>query len=106
MALPRVAMVAMTDAFLRPTKYLSFEQADNPGRKTGVWIVRSVRSGTTLGVIRWYGPWRQYCFFPTSATIFNTDCLVGIADRIQTCNRWQRNIRANRANAAQGSLAA
>ncbi len=100
-----VAENPLEHACLRPTEYLSFEQTDNPGRKTGVWIVRSIRSGATLGTIRWYGPWRQYCFWPTTATIFNTDCLVGIADRVETCNRWQRNIRANRKHAAQAVLA-
>jgi len=83
------------DAYLRPSKYLSFEHVPNPGRKTGVWNVRSVSSGAHLGAIRWYGPWRQYCFYATSSTIFNVECLSQIADRVETCNRWQRNMRAN-----------
>lgn len=85
----------LENAWLAPTKYLYFEQVDNPGRKTGVWRVRSRNSGSDLGAIRWYGPWRQYCLYPASAAIFNTDCLEAICDRIATCNRWQRNIRAN-----------
>jgi hypothetical protein len=51
--------------------------------KTQVWAVRSHRSGDVLGEIRWYGPWRQYAFFPRVATIYNPDCLDLIS-------RWTR----------------
>lgn len=85
--------------YLQPTKYLSFERVDNPGRKTMVWNVISQSSEIVLGRIAWYGPWRQYCFYPSNGTIFNTDCLIAIADRLETCNRWQRNIRENLAAA-------
>lgn len=85
----------LENAWLAPTKYLYFEQANNPGRKTGVWRVRARSTGAELGVIRWYSPWRQYCFYSAPSAIFNTDCLISICDRIETCNRWQRNVRAN-----------
>lgn len=91
----KTAESAWADAYLRPTKYLLFEQVANPGRKTAVWNVRSVGSGAHLGAIRWHGPWRQYCFWPKGSTIFNTDCLIDITDRLATCNRMQRNIREN-----------
>lgn len=85
----------LAGAPLRPTKYLRFVQIANPGRKTGVWQVVSQSSGDVLGIIKWYGAWRQYCFFPADATLYNTDCLAAITDRVETCNRWQRNVRAN-----------
>ncbi len=87
--------IAFARTLLLPTKYLTFKHAENPGRMTGVWHVLSAGSGAPLGTIRWYGPWRQYCFWPAAATIFNTDCLRTIEDRVATCNRVQRNIRAN-----------
>lgn len=83
----------MDGCYLRPTKYLSFDQIDNPKGETGIWLVRSKRSGATLGTIKWYGPQRQYCFWPTGATIFNRVHLAVITDRIDTCNRVQRNVR-------------
>lgn len=43
--------------------------------KTGVWAVRSKRSGDVLGEIRWFGRWRQYTFSPSPGTTFNPDCL-------------------------------
>jgi len=81
--------------YLMPTKYLRFERVENPGRKTMVWEVVSQSGGFVLGHIKWHGAWRQYCFFPSAETLFNTDCLDAITDRIATCNRWQRNVRAN-----------
>jgi hypothetical protein len=57
------------------TTYLVFEEQTNPGRKTKVWIVRSRRTQDPLGMIQWYGPWRQYCFYPEGDTIFNNGCL-------------------------------
>jgi hypothetical protein len=42
-------------------------------------MVESRRHGDTLGVIKWYGPWRQYCFYPEPGCVFNSDCLRDIA---------------------------
>jgi hypothetical protein len=94
------AALGYEGAYLQPTKYLRFESEANPGRKTGVWTVVSQSSGFVLGRIAWYRPWRQYVFFPVEETLYNVDCLVAIADRVATCNRWHRNIRANLAGAA------
>ncbi|KKM86433.1 hypothetical protein LCGC14_1279120 [marine sediment metagenome] len=42
--------------------------------KTNVWTVNSKNQGTLLGEIRWYSPWRQYCFYPINS-IFNSEGL-------------------------------
>lgn len=61
------------------SKYLTFDRHDpTPPRKTPMIVVSSKRSGDLLGFIRWYGPWRQFCFWPQSATIFNTGCMDDI----------------------------
>jgi hypothetical protein len=83
------------DAYLAPTKYLYFEQLHNPARKTSIWKVVSRSSGDTLGHIAWRVPWRQYCFYPYADTTYSVDCLAAISDRVETCNRWQRNVREN-----------
>lgn len=47
--------------------------------KTMVWQVISKKSGNLLGQIAWYGPWRQYAFFPVPADVlFNAECLGDI----------------------------
>jgi len=56
------------------TKYLRFVMAEQKA-KTQVWQIISKKWGDVLGVIRWYGPWRQYIFYPEKDTIWNKDCL-------------------------------
>lgn len=49
-------------------------------RKT---LIRDVFSGDTLlGEIRWYGPWRRYCFYPHGQTIFDRNCLLEIVEML------------------------
>ena len=50
--------------------------------KTGVYECRNNSSNIVLGIVKWYGPWRQYCFFPSGDTIFNVSCLDDIKDFI------------------------
>ena len=46
--------------------------------KTSVWHCLNNGSDSLLGGIEWYGPWRQYCFFPEFDTVFNVSCLEDI----------------------------
>jgi len=63
-------------------KYIRFTWVmDKP--KTSVWHCRNKRNEGILGTIEWYGPWRQYCFFPVSTTVFNVSCLSDINDFIR-----------------------
>lgn len=52
--------------------------------KTHVWAVVEKQNGEALGVVKWYGPWRGYCFWPKpwEQTIFEQVCLREIADFI------------------------
>jgi len=43
--------------------------------KTNVYTIFSKSSGDRLGEIKWYAPWRQYCFFPDEETIWFKGCL-------------------------------
>ena len=61
-------------------EYLAVEELPQAeGRKTKRWSVIAKRSGMSLGVIAWYGPWRQYTFDPEAGTTFNVGCLNDIA---------------------------
>lgn len=53
--------------------------------KTSVWGCYNKRSGDILGEVKWYAPWRQYCFFPTAryTTIFNAGCMKDIVEFIE-----------------------
>lgn len=46
--------------------------------KTSAWECYNIKNGSLLGEVKWYGPWRQYSFFPIAHTIFNKSCLEDI----------------------------
>lgn len=62
----------------RETEYLRFREVPSPGLKTKVWTVESKNQGSVLGLVRWFGRWRQYVFEPSTGTLFNNGCLSDI----------------------------
>lgn len=52
------------------------------GAKTDVWDILNNNSNDVLGEIRWYGAWRQYCFYSMGSCIFNKGCLSDIQEFI------------------------
>jgi len=75
-------------------KYICFLKiAEKP--KTTVWSCRNKKSNEELGQVKWYGPWRQYCFFPSTelATVFNAHCLDDIIVFINSLPRKTRRVK-------------
>jgi hypothetical protein len=70
--------------------FLTFEEGVPPrGNITKVWRVLNARPDNVLGVIRWYAPWRRYCFECNG--IFDVSCLREIADFIETQMKARRD---------------
>ncbi len=67
---------------MNESKYLEFDRIGWTG-KTGVWNVLSKSHGFILGQIKWFGRWRQYCFWPSPNTIFNPECMGDISGFIR-----------------------
>ena len=63
------------------SKYMEFDKIGDTG-KTEIWNILSKSSGFILGQIKWYGAWRQYCFFPSSQCVFNIGCMDDIKKKI------------------------
>jgi len=59
---------------IKQTQYLVFEDQEAP-TKTKVINVININADDIIGVIKWYGSWRQYCFFPKFNTVWNITCL-------------------------------
>ena len=73
---------------MKITTYKYFEVHEEPlrkGRKTSNHYIINLSSGALLGEIKWYGAWRQYCFFPSPSadTVWSTGCLDDIKDYIK-----------------------
>jgi hypothetical protein len=66
--------------------YMVAEEMPNPGRKTRRWSV-TARSGGTLGIVQWYGAWRQYVFQPGTMSEFSAGCLRDLAAFLERVNR-------------------
>lgn len=72
-------------------------------KKTKTIAVTSMSSGASLGAIKWYSPWRQYCFFPSNECIFNKDCMRVIVEKIDNEMRKRKNERENLHGRINGS---
>ena len=68
------------------SQYLTFKDETPEGRKTRIIGVYSARHGDWLGMIRWYGAWRQYTFHTAAGSIWNTECLKSIIAKVQEMN--------------------
>lgn len=70
-------------------KYIHFVKvADKP--KTTVWECMNSKHSEKLGIIKWYAPWRQYCYFSTVQAVYNIGCLNDITDFIASLNVIKR----------------
>lgn len=59
---------------IKETQYLRF--VEFPKReKTRIIAVMNIHHEQIIGMIKWFGRWRQYCFFPSSETVWNINCL-------------------------------
>lgn len=61
--------------------YLSFNELIIPTKKTKTYNV--ISGSATLGQIKWFSPWRRYCFFPYEGTLFDPNCLEEIKVKLQ-----------------------
>jgi len=66
-------------------QYMNFEKEKRKSkkRKTDIWYCLNNKSHVWLATIKWYAPWRQYCFYPEPEMIFNRGCLEDILDFIE-----------------------
>lgn len=62
---------------LAHTKYLVFEWEKKENKKTIDVKVLSRSNLTLLGTIKWYAPWRKYCFFTVEEyeVVLDSSCL-------------------------------
>ena len=60
------------------------------GRRTDIWVICNKRSGAALGAVRWYGPWRQHCFFPNGESLYSVGCLQALERFLAEANRERR----------------
>jgi len=73
-------------------KYFHFEVWPKTQlNKTQTWFCYSNSSKDILGVVKWFGKWRRYCFFPEGETVFSSGCLNDIVDFVNQLNEKHKN---------------
>lgn len=72
--------------------YIEFREGP-PHPKTRVWVVVATENENLLGVVKWFGQWRCYAFFPEIQTVFEKKCLRDIADFCELQTNEQRKRR-------------
>lgn len=50
------------------------------------------KTDITLGWIKWYGPFRQFSFFPEPDRVFDKTCLQDITDFIKNLEEKRKNL--------------
>jgi len=63
-------------------EYIKFELVEKKPA-TNVWWCVNKKSDSWIGTVRWYGPWRQYCFFPEMNTVFSVGCMKDVANFVE-----------------------
>jgi len=58
--------------------------------KTSVWECRNNRSGKIIGLVQWYGPWRQYCYFSFIHGVYSSGCLSDIRNFIKAAEELRK----------------
>ena len=67
----------MVMSFKPTTPYIEFIKCGEKPKTNG-YAVYNKEHAVVIARIKWYGPWRKYCFFPVAETIFSSDCIKDI----------------------------
>ena len=76
-------------------KYIGF-RIKQVKPKTLVHEVFSKDNDETIGVVKWYPPWRHYCFFPCADTVFSDRCMLRIGEFVKSANEAHEEARRKR----------
>ena len=87
-------------------RYIHFVQQASKGI-TSVWSCRNIHHGDQLGVVKWNGAWREYCYFPTVQAVYSVECLRDIAEFIRLlANTRSTGLAATSGQKSEGDPAA
>lgn len=70
-------------------EFIEFIRKTSSG-KTERYTCQNRRSAGELGEVKYYGAWRQYCYFPTAQAVYSKGCLDDISHFVARLNAIQR----------------
>lgn len=84
-------------------KYIKFKEVGDTGKTKIFDVIPTEDTTYTLGQVKWYSPWRKYCYFPYINTIYCPVCLGDIINFIKELMDERKNDRIVR-HTADGCL--
>ncbi len=60
------------------SKWIFFEKYEDTGKTQKYNIKTKTNPPIKIGVVKWFGRWKQYSFYPEPDTIFEKQCLKDI----------------------------
>lgn len=81
----------MNEKITYKSDYFYITEEILPNRKTPIYNIIN-NNNLKIGQIRWYGPWRKFCFYPDSDTIWDNKCLQDVLNIINDYNsKWRQS---------------
>ena len=72
-------------------EFITIKTEEIQNRKTPIYHIISKNSEDEIGIIKWFGAWRKYCFFPNGNTVWDNKCLQYIINFLNEKNKIRRN---------------
>ena len=66
-------------------EYFFITKINEANRKTPIYYIFEYNTNC-IGEIKWYSPWRKFCFYPDKNTIWDSKCLVQIVEQLDNIN--------------------
>ena len=67
------------------------------------FVVKNSKSGSLIGWIRWYGPFRSYAYFPCEGTVYEEDCLRDLAECVEGLKKEHRESKKGKSDANEST---
>lgn len=69
---------------IKKYKYITIKQVNGElFEKHPVYRIFNNRSGSQLGIVSWYKPWKEYVFSSQPECVFNNSCILDVLDFIE-----------------------
>lgn len=81
-------------------KHVRFVEHSKVTARTRLWWAWG-KGDLALGCVKWYSPWRRYCFYPENNLLFDASCLWDIADFISSKTTEEQELQKKRREAGK-----
>lgn len=82
----------------KPKSFLHYDEGVIAGGTTLLITIMPVKEPYSfLGYIKWHNAWRKYCFFPSSGSLWDANCLTEVIAKLNQLNVEHKSTRTKKA---------